>query len=143
MYIKKVFSRYSDLLVYLKELKISAGLYPKIYKDIYLYSSKNKYNEMTSVDGRKFKPRGKLGQTFLNNIKHRVNAQDRENADEKLEIIGRLHVPIDPLDPKRYDDYRIRKYLIKEFKCKPTRDDKDREWLEFPCKTKDEMIKLF
>ena len=70
MYIKKVFSRYSDLLVYLKELKISAGLYPKIYKDIYLYSSKNKYNEMTSVDGKKFKPRGKLGQTFLNNIKH-------------------------------------------------------------------------
>ena len=143
MYIKKVFSRYSDLLMYFKSLKIAPSLYIKIYKDIYLYSSKNKYNEMTSVDGKKFKPRAKLGQTFLNNIKHRVNAQDRENADEELEIIGRLHVPIDPLDPKRYDDYRIRKYLVKEFKCKPTRDDKEREWLEFPCKTKDEMIKLF
>jgi superfamily II DNA or RNA helicase len=143
MNLKKVFTRYSDLLVYLKGLKISAGLYPKIYRDIYLYSSKNKYNEMTSVDGEKFQPRGKLGQTYLNNIDNRVNAQDRENADEELEIIGRIHVPIDPLNPKRYDDHRIRRYLIKEFKCKPTRVLKDREWLQFPCKTKDEMIKLF
>ena len=104
---------------------------------IYCYTTKQYSVRSTSdVDGTKFPVRLKVGETMLD-IYDRVAQQDgTASAETPTVVFGKENVPDHITDKKLHKALKRKGYL-------KSRDDKDREWFDFPdCLTAADAVKI-
>jgi len=96
---------------------------------IYLYTTKSQSKRsVATVDGEVFNVKLKVGQTMLT-ADERIAQQDGTSNSEPLDKIFNKQVPDNITDKKLHKALQRKGYL-------KSRDDKDREWFDFPnCET--------
>ena len=103
---------------------------------IYIYSTRSQSKKsIATIDGEVFNVKLKCGQTMLT-AEERVAQQDSTSNSEKLDIIFSREVPEHITDKKLHKALQRKGYL-------KSRDDKDREWFDFPnCDTAQEATQV-
>lgn len=98
----------------------------------YLYSTASqKEATVGSHSGKTFPPKGKAGETYHENAIERVNQQDTTSTSEPLELLDSRKVPLHITDKMVRETICSFDSPLPGIKFQLSRDDKDREWIDF------------
>jgi hypothetical protein len=98
----------------------------------YLYSTASQKEATVGVHtGKKFHPKGKAGETYHEDALERIRQQDTTSTSEPLELLDSKQVPVWLTDKMVRDTICSFESPIAGIKYQLSRDDKDREWIDF------------